>query len=170
VRYYVSLDPDPSAKPVAVDIVELPNGQLDAHVDARRVELDVASVGNRLNVRVDGRVVDLTTEGAPPELGAVASGHRSYVRVESERMRSAERAKKATASAGDHVLRAPMPGRVVKVLVAKGDTVKPGQGVVVLEAMKMENEVRARTGGTVSDVFVTAGATVEGSAKLIALA
>ena len=170
MRYYVALDPDPSAKPVIVDLVELPNGALDARVDDIPVDLDVAYMGAQLNVRVDGQVVDLTTEGSPPDLGAVASGHRSYVRVESERMRAAAQAKKATVTSGDRVIKSPMPGRVVKVLVAKGDAVEVGQGLVVLEAMKMENEVRARVAGTVAEVHVTAGAAVEGNAKLVTLA
>lgn len=170
MRYYVSLDPDPRAKPVLVDLVELPSGALEAHLDGRKIDLDVVPVGAQLSVRVDGQVVDLTTEGAPPEIGAVASGHRSYVRVESERMRSAEHAKKAAGGSGDKAVKSPMPGRVVKVLVAKGDAVVVGQGLVVLEAMKMENEVRAKVAGVVADVHVAAGATVEGSAKLVTLA
>ena len=170
MRYYVSLDPDPQAKPVVVDLTELPNGRLEARVDDRPVDLDVARVGTQLSVRVDGQVVDLTTEGTPPELGAVASGHRSYVRVESERMRAAEQAKKSVAGGGDRVIKSPMPGRVVKVLVAKGDVVEPGKGLMVLEAMKMENEVRAKVAGTVAEVHVSAGATVEGNAKLVTLA
>lgn len=169
MRYYVSLDPDPSAPSVVVDIVELPSGALRASIDGRPVDLDVVPVGAQLSVRVDGRVVDLTTEGAPPELGAVASGHRSYVRVESERMRSAAQAKKATAAGGDKVVRSPMPGRVVKLLVSKGDAVQAGQGLLVLEAMKMENEVRARAAGTVAEVHVTAGMAVEGNGKLVTL-
>jgi biotin carboxyl carrier protein len=170
VRYYVTVDPDPQTKPVVVDLVELPSGALEARVDGRRIDLDVVAVGAQLNVRVDGQVVDLTTEGAPPEIGAVASGHRSYVRVESERMRSAEQAKKTTVAGGDKVIKSPMPGRVVKVLVAKGDVVEAGQGLMVLEAMKMENEVRARVAGTVAEVHVAPGTAVEGSAKLVTLA
>jgi biotin carboxyl carrier protein len=170
VRYYVTLDPDPQAKPVAVDLLELPSGELEAKVDDRPVELDVAYLGAQLSVRIDGQVVDLTIEGSPPEVGAVASGHRSYVRVESERMRAAEQAKKTTAGAGDRVIKSPMPGRVVKMLVAKGDAVEVGQGLVVLEAMKMENEVRAKVAGTVAEVHVMAGAAVEGNAKLLTLA
>ena len=171
VRYYVTLDPDPNAKPVLVDLVELPSGALQAHLDgradrARRRRRSAA----QLSVRVDGQVVDLTTEGTPPEMGAVASGHRSYVRVESERMRSAEQAKKTSSGGGEKVVKSPMPGRVVKVLVAKGDPVEVGQGLLVLEAMKMENEVRAKVAGTVADVHVTAGAAVEGNAKLVTLA
>jgi biotin carboxyl carrier protein len=170
VRYYVTLEPDPEAKPAVVDLVELPSGELDARVDDRRVELDVAYLGAQLNVRIDGQVVDLTVEGSPPEVGAVASGHRSYVRVESERMRAAEQAKKTSVGGGDRVVKSPMPGRVVKVLVAKGDSVEVGRGLVVLEAMKMENEVRAKVAGTVAEVHVAPGATVEGSAKLVTLA
>jgi biotin carboxyl carrier protein len=170
VRDYVTHAPDPQAKPVAVDLLELPSGELEAKVDDRPVELDVAYLGAQLSVRIDGQVVDLTIEGSPPEVGAVASGHRSYVRVESERMRAAEQAKKTTAGAGDRVIKSPMPGRVVKMLVAKGDAVEVGQGLVVLEAMKMENEVRAKVAGTVAEVHVMAGAAVEGNAKLLTLA
>ena len=170
MRYYVTVDPAPDAKPVVVDLVELPSGALDARIDGRKVDLDVVALGAQLNVRVDGQVVDLTTEGEPPELGAVASGHRSYVRVESERMRSADQAKKKTASGGDKVVKSPMPGRVVKVLVAAGDVVDAGRGLLVLEAMKMENEVRARVAGTIATVHVAAGAAVEGNATLVTLA
>jgi biotin carboxyl carrier protein len=169
VRYYVTLDPDPTAVPLAIDVVELPSGALEVRVEGRPVAVDVVPLGGQLSVRVDGHVVDLTTEGAPPEIGAVASGHRSYVRVESERMRAAAQAKKATATTADKTVKSPMPGRVVKVLVAKGDSVAVGQGLVVLEAMKMENEVKARAAGTVLAVHVAAGDTVEGSAKLLTL-
>jgi biotin carboxyl carrier protein len=89
--------------------------------------------------------------------------------VESERMRAAERAKRGSPSGGEKLTKSPMPGRVVKVLVAKGDVVVAGQGLVVLEAMKMENEVRTRTAGKVAEVHVAAGATVEGNAKLVTL-
>jgi biotin carboxyl carrier protein len=167
VRYYVALDPDPSAAPVSVDLVELPSGALEAHVEGRAVALDVVVLGTHVCLLVDGRVVDLTTEGAPPDLGIVASGHRAYVRVESERMRAAEQAKKGGAAMHEQVVRSPMPGRVVKVLVSKGDTVVAGQGLLVLEAMKMENEVRARAPGTVGEVHVTPGTAVEGNAKLV---
>jgi biotin carboxyl carrier protein len=171
VRYYITLDPDPNAKPLVVELVELPSGALEARLEGKPIDVDVVEVAGRaqLNVRVNGRVVDLTTEGAPPEIGAVASGHRSYVRVESERMRSAEQAKKGGAKGGDKAVKSPMPGRVVKVLVARGDAVQPGQGLLVLEAMKMENEVRARAAGVVAEIHVAPGTAVEGGAKLVTL-
>jgi biotin carboxyl carrier protein len=172
VRYYVTLDPARDATPVVVDLVELPGGALEARLATRSLDVDAVEIGAgsaQLNVRVDGQTVDLTTEGALPDLGAFAGGHRAAVRVVSERMRSAEQARKSIAAAGDKLVRSPMPGRVVKVLVARGDAIEAGQGLVVLEAMKMENEVRARAAGTVAEVHVVPGATVDGQAKLVTL-
>jgi biotin carboxyl carrier protein len=170
MRYFVTLEPSPGADPVAVDLTELPSGALEAKVDGKTVDLDVASIGSQLSVRVDGKVVDLTVEGTPPDLGVSASGHRAVVRVESERMRAADGAKKGSAGGGERVIKSPMPGRVVKVLVAKGDSVQAGQGLLVLEAMKMENEVKSKAAGTVAEVHVTTGSAVEGNAKLVTLA
>lgn len=65
------------------------------------------------------------------------------------------------ARSGPPVLKAPMPGLVLRVLVVPGQAVTPGQGLVVLEAMKMENELRATAAGTVKSVLVVAGAPVD---------
>ncbi len=167
MRYFVSLDP--AAAPIEIDVEELPSGALSVRASGKPVAVDVASLRSALSVRVDGAVVDLTTEGVPPELGAIASGHRSYVRVESERMRSANAATKGGGGAGDRLIKSPMPGRVIKLLVAPGDDVAPGQAVVVVEAMKMENELKAKAAGKVTEVHVAVGATVESGAKLVTL-
>ena len=66
-------------------------------------------------------------------------------------------------------LRAPIAGKVVKVLVAPGDAVAPGTAVIVLEAMKMENEIVAERGGTVSGVHKQAGQAVDTGDLLIEL-
>ena len=170
MRYFVTLDASPDAKPVAVDIHELPGGGLTVTVDGRKVEVDVIPLGAQLSLRIDGRVVDLTTEGTPPEVGAVARGHRAYVRVESERELAAEAAKKTGKKGGDGVVRSPMPGRIVKVFVKPGDRVEPGAPLLVMEAMKMENEIKAKAACGIAEVHVAAGAAVEGNAKLITLA
>jgi biotin carboxyl carrier protein len=154
---------------MVVDLHELPSGELNVTIDGRRVEVDVVPVGGQLSVRVDGKVVDLTTEGTPPEMGAVASGHRSYVRVESERERAAEAARKGARKGGDLLVRSPMPGRIVKIFVKNGDRVEAGQALLVMEAMKMENEIKARAACTIVEVHTAPGATVEGNAKLITL-
>ena len=69
--------------------------------------------------------------------------------------------------AGDGALRAPMAGRVVRVLVAQGQPVAARQGVVVVEAMKMENELRAPHAGVVKAVHVAAGASVDAGQVLV---
>lgn len=170
MRYFVNLDPTPGAAAIPVDIVELPSGALDVTVAGRAVQVDVVSLDGSLSVRVDGRVVDLTTEGQLPDLGAVASGHRSYVRVESERMRAASAAKKTSGGGSDKIVKSPMPGRVVRLLVAAGAEITQGQTLCVVEAMKMENEVKAKAAGTVAEVHVAEGATVEANGKLFTFA
>jgi len=171
MRYFVNLDATPGSEPIVVDVVELPSGALDVCVDGKRVAVDVVSTLNGpLSVRVGGRMVDLTTEGQPPEIGAVASGHRSYVRVESERQRAAAAAKKGVAGSSDKIVKSPMPGRVIRLLVAAKDEVVQGQTLCVIEAMKMENEVKAKATCTVGEVHVSEGATVEANAKLFTLA
>jgi biotin carboxyl carrier protein len=72
-------------------------------------------------------------------------------------------------AAADGRVLAPMPGRVVKVLVAPGMAVEAKQGVVVVEAMKMENELRAPRAGTVREVRVAEGASVEAQTVLVVI-
>jgi biotin carboxyl carrier protein len=165
VRYFVTLEP--GGAPIEVDVQELPSGALEVSAGGERVDVDLAVVGHTLSVRVDGRVVDLTTEGTPPEIGVIASGHRSYVHVESDRSRAAAAVASHSVGAADEVLRSPMPGRIVRVLVSVGDDVVVGQPLVVVEAMKMENELRAKRAARVVEVLVAAGATVESNAKLV---
>jgi biotin carboxyl carrier protein len=67
------------------------------------------------------------------------------------------------------MIKALMPGRVTRILVAEGEAVRKGAGLLILEAMKMENEIQAPADGTVDRIFVTAGQTVEGGAELLHL-
>ncbi len=74
-----------------------------------------------------------------------------------------------TSSADPISIKAPMPGRVMRVLVAVGDRVIARQGVVVVEAMKMENELRSPRDGVVKEVAAVAGAAVETGAVLVVI-
>ena len=74
----------------------------------------------------------------------------------------------AVTGAGEAVT-APMPGNILKVNVNVGDAVKEGQVLVVLEAMKMENEIMAPKAGTVTQVVVTKGSTVDTGAPLVVI-
>jgi pyruvate carboxylase subunit B len=76
----------------------------------------------------------------------------------------------ATAAKGPRPVIAPMPGMVVRVEVSEGDTVRAGQGVVIVEAMKMENELKAEGPGVVTRVHVREGEAVEKDQRLVDLA
>src|SRR5687768_7548034 len=108
MRYFVSLDPAEADAPIHVDVAELPTGRLNVMLEGKPVPVDVVWLDGAASFIVDGRVVDLTLEGLPPELGAVASGHRSYVRVESERERASALARKVGGGGSEKVVKAPM--------------------------------------------------------------
>ncbi|MBI3400283.1 MAG: biotin/lipoyl-binding protein [Acidobacteria bacterium] len=75
----------------------------------------------------------------------------------------------AGAGSGPQRVAAPMPGKVVRVLVAQGEVVRARQPLVVVEAMKMENELRAGRDGTVSEIHAREGVSVEAGALLIVI-
>ena len=103
-------------------------------------------------------------ETAPGALALGIGGRHVRARVaDGRRRRSAAVAR----GGGDHAVAAPMPGRVVRVLVEPGDTVAVGQGLAVVEAMKMENEVASPAAGVVSAVRATAGDSVEAGRVLV---
>jgi biotin carboxyl carrier protein len=70
-------------------------------------------------------------------------------------------------AAGKAMVSSPMPGKVVKVLVEPGQEVRAEQGVIVVEAMKMENELRSAVAGKIKEIFVREGEVVESGAKLL---
>ncbi|MCU0693804.1 MAG: acetyl-CoA carboxylase biotin carboxyl carrier protein subunit [Polyangiaceae bacterium] len=120
-------------------------------------------------MRIGNAVLDLTIEGKPPRLGVVASGQRVYVDVQSERHRAASAARGDKGGSSQNAIVSPMPGRIVKVLAGEGEEVRAGDAIIVVEAMKMENELRCPRDGTVAKVCVKVGDRVEGSATLVEL-
>jgi pyruvate carboxylase subunit B len=97
-------------------------------------------------------------------------GHRYDTEALDSRARAIRDMQAAVAKpAGPAPLRAPMPGLIVQLRVQVGDNVAAGDGLVVMEAMKMENELRAPAGGTVRAVHVSVGAAVEKGALLVEL-
>jgi pyruvate carboxylase subunit B len=97
-------------------------------------------------------------------------GHVYDVEALDERARAIRDLSAATAGpTGPAPLVAPMPGLIVRIAVAEGDVVRAGQGLIVMEAMKMENELRAAGNGAVKRIVVTPGTAVEKGALLIEL-
>ncbi len=88
--------------------------------------------------------------------------------LDERRLRMRRVAGKATLQ-GRQTVTAAMPGRVAKVLAKVGDAVREGQGLVVIEAMKMENEIRSPKDGKVVEIHVSEGQAIEANAKLVAV-
>jgi glutaconyl-CoA/methylmalonyl-CoA decarboxylase subunit gamma len=142
-------------------------------IDGHERMVDARSLGNGLWSVLDGHTVRLLqVSGTGPkvtvEVGSPDGEPRSCV-VEVSAAPSTTTQAAAAVESGPASLRAPIPGRLVKILVKAGDRVTAGQPLLVLEAMKMENEVRAPRAGTVKAVHASEGVAVETGQLLISL-
>jgi acetyl/propionyl-CoA carboxylase alpha subunit len=117
---------------------------------------------------IDGAsyVVDVTDDDGTSVVEVDGESYR--IRVEEE-TRYIIRTRGAKAAAGRQVLKAPMPGRVTHIEVEVGRAVQPGDGLIVLEAMKMENEFKATVAGTVREILVQVGQAVNPGDVLIVI-
>ena len=133
---------------------------------------DVGNGTPARTLRIGDRVVRVVVHAREGKGRSVldVDGHRYHVEALGERARAIqELAARSAPPAGPAPVVAPMPGLVVRVNVAVGDTVTAGQGVLVMEAMKMENELRASAAATVKSIRVTQGTAVEKGTVLIEL-
>jgi pyruvate carboxylase subunit B len=165
MRYYVEL----GGRTVEVDL-----GEEGMRVDGRAVE---AALMHAAGTPVRGLVVDAETYRLVADRGSRGSwrvhlrGRALDLEVVDERTKAIRdmTGSGATASSGPRPIVAPMPGMVVRVEVAEGDVVQPGQGIVIVEAMKMENELKASGAGRVARVHVRRGDAVEKDQVLVDL-
>jgi biotin carboxyl carrier protein len=155
-----------------------------AEIDGKTYTIDVEETGGSLQVQLNGQPVmaDLRQVTAPSLFSLIKDGlsyeiyaeptekgyliaiadERFVVNVADERsLRLASVQKRDVERRGDMVIKSPMPGLVMDVHVRPGDVVKAGQSLLILVAMKMENEIRAFEGGTVKAVNVQKGDKVE---------
>lgn len=153
-----------------VSVEPLPSGY-GVRIGEREFVVDWRSLGAfARSFRVGGRHYLASVFGAGPQRWRVGfDGTSLEVEVVPPLVHLARLSKGAAGSAGRQTIRAYMPGRVVKVEVAIGDRVTAGQAIVVLEAMKMQNELQAEAPGRVVAVHVEAGAAVEGGDPLVEL-
>jgi biotin carboxyl carrier protein len=110
------------------------------------------------SVLLDGRMYDARVEETAACLVVVIDGYRFEIDVRDPRRWSRKDA--ARGGEGVQTVATPMPGKVVRVLIAPGDEVTAGQGLLVVEAMKMQNEMKASRAGRILTVTVKEGATV----------
>ena len=141
-------------------------------VDGRPVGADLRAIpGSALrHLIVDGRSVPvIVEEGDEPASWSVrVAGRRFDVEVLDERARAIREVTGSSRSAqGPRPVRAPMPGLVVRLEVEVGEAVAAGQGIVIVEAMKMENELKADAAGIVSKIHTEPGHVVEKGTILV---
>jgi acetyl/propionyl-CoA carboxylase alpha subunit len=151
---------------VIVDASDAGGGR-ERLVDARRLGPSTWSL------LLDGEVVTVDVDpGKDGELLCDVRGMVVPVRLVDARRRLLEKAQAVTGAGakGPLVIVAPMPGKVVKLLVKAGDAVAANQPVAVVEAMKMENEIRSSRAGSVDTVHVKEGQTVEAQESLVTVA
>ena len=131
------------------------------HVDGREIEL-VAVRGNEAELRVDGRthLVPFIVDGTEVSFAYDGEIWVAEVAVKGLRTRAKHR---------DHSMSAPMPGVVLKILVAVGDDVTKGTPLLILEAMKMEHQLTAPRDGTVASINCKEGELVQPGLDLVTL-
>jgi acetyl/propionyl-CoA carboxylase alpha subunit len=132
------------------------DGPIDCLVDGRAVVVDARMLQDGvMSLMVEGRQYRCVLDGD----GVVIGGRRFAFEVEDPRSLQGRRGA-GVGAAGPRALKAPMPGRVVRVLVAAGDEVAEGQAIMVIEAMKMQNELKSPKAGRVMRVATAVGDTV----------
>jgi biotin carboxyl carrier protein len=156
-----------------LEVVRHGGGRYTVSLDGERREVATRISGGAVALSVDGRPRDASISLEKGGVGSeveraygVSVGGRYYpVRIlDPLRRASASIARQA---GGRAEVRSTMPGRVAAVLVKEGQPVREGQGVIVVEAMKMENEIASPKDGTIRAVAVSAGDAVEAGALLL---
>jgi len=142
-------------------------------LDGRPVEVDAVRAGHGWSMLMGNRSYEVSVvERVPGSLIVHVNGRAITVRTALQRFGS-RRTQPGTgigaSATGAQRVVAPMPGRIARVLVKAGDAVAARQGLVVVEAMKMENELRSPCAGIVTEVRATAGALVDANAVLIVI-
>ncbi len=129
-------------------------------MDGQRLEADATEASPGIySILINGKSFEVRIERRGAELRAMTCDGEFAVVIQDEREWRRHRGGSVEAEGRQQVL-APMPGKVVRVLVSAGDSVRAGQGLLVVEAMKMQNEIRAPKSGTIDRVRVVEGQTV----------
>ncbi len=149
----------------------------DVTIDGKNYRLDLTRADGRWSCRLDGRAVEVEAVLARPDVLSLRIGNLAY-EVKSERVgndlhlwvgstrfaveihdpRSLHGRSRAADDHGPKQITAPMPGKVVRLLVREGDEVEAGAGIAVVEAMKMQNEIKSPKKGTIQKILISEGA------------
>jgi biotin carboxyl carrier protein len=164
MKYITTIDD----KQFTVEVID----EKHVSVDGRVFEIDFESVAGQpvYSLIVDGRSHESYIYPGDDNWQVLMRGRLYPVTVEDEREKRLRAAAGAgVAETGEFHLRAPMPGLVVALPVAEGEAVKRGQVILILESMKMQNELKAPRDGTIGRIRVRPGETVEQKQTLLSM-
>lgn len=172
MRYLASI----GEKEFSLEVSRRGPGRYSVRVDGRDLGVETRGSGPSMVLTVDGRSVEATVvrdeagaSGAAADCSyAVTIDGRAYPVDLIDPLRRARRGA-GLSRAGRLDVRSVMPGRIAAVLVREGQEVKAGQGLIVVEAMKMENEIPAPKSGRVVVIAVAAGDTVKTGSVLLSV-
>ena len=165
MKYFVEIN----GRDREVEVVER-LGQLEVSVDGEPLDIEYEQVDllGQVSLRSNNRSFGVSIEGGAHHITATIAGHVYVVEIEDERERAAHAAEREAAKGGG-VVASVMPGIVVKLLVSAGETVSEGQPLLILEAMKMQNEIAAPADGVVQQIHVNESEAVGAGSKLVTL-
>lgn len=148
------------------------NGENELFVDGQRMFIDFRSIGGQsiYSLIVDGKSYEALVQPAEAGLEVLLHGQLFQVIIEDERQR---RLRQSTGSSailqGEFHYKAPMPGLIITVRVREGQEVKKGDRMIVLESMKMQNELSSPSDGTVRNIRIKPGDNVDQNQVLLTI-
>jgi len=156
------------ARSYTVEIEEVGRSLYRVAVEGNEFLVDGKKTGlTNYSLIVDNRSFEVDVDITEDEYRVLVDGRSYHVELVDERRVRLGGAQPGIQLEGRQQVLVPMPGKVIAVLVGEGDRVEKGQGLVIVEAMKMENEVRSPIAGEVKEVRVKAGDALEAGALLM---
>ncbi|MFZ5441255.1 MAG: biotin/lipoyl-containing protein [Myxococcota bacterium] len=166
--YHVKNLAKKDAEAVQLEVEGLGEGRYAVTLDGHRYELESLILPHgSVSLLVDGHSLNVDFDEKGDEVDVLVRGQVMRFDVADERKLRMRAASAGFVAEGKQTVAAPMPGKIVKVFVKVGDEVAEGQGLVVVEAMKMENELKSPKAGKVTEVLVKEGVAVENGAALV---
>jgi biotin carboxyl carrier protein len=157
MRFEVHID-GPSGKQIRTVELERDADSWKIRLDGQPVDADTVEIDpNTLSLLLEGQSFEVRVSQSPDGVLKLQTGLQEFTAEVVDRRAWRGRRQGALEAEGRQQVVAPMPGKVVRVLVQAGDKVEAGQGLLVVEAMKMQNEIRSPKGGTVERLHVKEG-------------
>jgi biotin carboxyl carrier protein len=152
----------------SVEIEEIGKSLYRVAIDGNDFLVDGKKTGRtNYSLIVDNRSFEIEVDNSEDEYRVLVDGRNYHVHLVDERRVRVGGGQSDIELQGRQKVSVPMPGKVIAVLVSEGDNVERGQGLVIVEAMKMENEVRSPIAGEVKEIKVKPGDAVEGGVVLV---